>query len=112
MESCEHSCPSQALTDEVLAGRMAELNSAWQLLDESPKKICRDFKFKNFIEAHEFVAKVAELAEADNHHPDINYGWGFAKITFYTHNAGGLTEMDFAAAAKIDVIASACEAIQ
>lgn len=112
--SCKtnHSCPSEALADDVIQAKIQELNSAWTLVDEDFKKIRREFKFKNFAEAHEFVGKIAALAEADNHHPDINYGWGYAVITFYTHNAGGLTEMDFASAAKIDVIASASEAIQ
>jgi 4a-hydroxytetrahydrobiopterin dehydratase len=45
--------------------------------------------------------RVGELAEAEGHHPDICYGWGYCTVVFYTHKIGGLHENDFIMAAKV-----------
>jgi len=72
----------------------------WSLRDNS---IERNFKFRDFRQAVEFVNKVAEVAESENHHPDILlWSWNNVKITLTTHSAGGLSEKDFAVAEKID----------
>jgi 4a-hydroxytetrahydrobiopterin dehydratase len=60
------------------------------------------FDFKNFIESQEFINKVGSIAEFEGHHPDINFGWGYAKIKIFTHAIKGLAESDFILAAKID----------
>ena len=65
-------------------------------------EIFRDFKFKNFAEAFAFVNKVGTIAESEGHHPDINFGWGYVKITLFTHAVEGLSENDFIMAVKID----------
>ncbi|NJF39793.1 4a-hydroxytetrahydrobiopterin dehydratase, partial [Salmonella enterica] len=62
----------------------------------------RTFKFRNFREALAFVNRVGELAEEQNHHPDICFGWGRAEITVFTHKIDGLTESDFIFAAKVN----------
>ena len=68
-------------------------------------KVVRRFKFKDFKGAIDFVNKVAELAEAENHHPNISiYGWNKVKLTFFTHSINGLSENDFRMAAKINQI--------
>ena len=64
--------------------------------------ITKDFKFKNFLESQSFVNKVGEIAENESHHPDIWFGWGYAKIKIFTHAIKGLAESDFVLAAKID----------
>jgi len=64
----------------------------------------KSFKFKNFIESQEFVNKVGSIAEQESHHPDIYFGWGYTKITIFTHAIKGLAESDFILAAKIDQI--------
>ena len=67
------------------------------------KKISRDFKFKDFKAALDFVSKVAEVAEAEGHHPDILiHGWNRVRLELSTHAIGGLSENDFIMAAKID----------
>ena len=66
----------------------------------------QDFKFKNFIESQNFVNKVGEIAEIEGHHPDMWFGWGYAKIKIFTHAIKGLAESDFILAAKIDKISS------
>ena len=62
------------------------------------------FKFKNFIDSQDFINKVGKISEKENHHPDISFGWGYAKIVITTHAIEGLSENDFILAAKIDQI--------
>lgn len=76
----------------------------WEVVDGHHLK-CR-FKFKNFAEALVFVNKVGSLAEAEGHHPNISFGWGYADITTFTHAVDGLSENDFILAAKIDALLS------
>jgi 4a-hydroxytetrahydrobiopterin dehydratase len=76
---------------------------AWTL-KEGPSRIAREWRFGDFAAAFAFVRKVAELAEAEGHHPDIRFGWGYAQIEVHTHAIGGLHENDFILAAKIDAL--------
>ena len=64
----------------------------------------KEFKFKNFLESQNFVNKIGQIAEKEGHHPDIFFGWGYAKIKIFTHAIKGLAESDFVLAAKIDKI--------
>lgn len=72
----------------------------WSVVEEHHLR--KEFRFKNFREALDFVNRVGELAEEQAHHPDIDFGWGRARVTIYTHKIDGLTESDFVLAAKID----------
>ena len=67
----------------------------------------KKFEFKNFIESQKFVNEVGRVSEDEGHHPDIMFGWGYAKIKIYTHAIKGLAESDFILAAKIDKITNA-----
>jgi 4a-hydroxytetrahydrobiopterin dehydratase len=71
----------------------------WALVDEG-RRIERSFKFKNFKEAMDFVAKIGNLSESEGHHPDISFGWGWAKVSWQTKKIKGLHENDFIMAAK------------
>ena len=62
----------------------------------------KKFQFNNFLESQKFVNEVGEISEEEGHHPDINFGWGYAKIIITTHAIEGLSENDFILAAKID----------
>ena len=62
----------------------------------------KKFKFKNFLESQNFVNEVGRISEEERHHPDILFGWGYAKINITTHSIEGLSENDFILAAKID----------
>ena len=64
----------------------------------------KSFTFKNFMDSQNFVNKVGEISEKEGHHPDIIFGWGYAKINITTHAIKGLSENDFILAAKIDEI--------
>ena len=73
----------------------------WQLVDDA-HRIEREFRFKNFREALGFVDRVGELAESQGHHPDISFGWGYAKVSLRTKKIKGLHENDFIMAGRID----------
>ena len=77
----------------------------WQLIDDG-RRIMRDFKFKDFTTAFEFVKLVSDLAESEGHHPDITFGWGYVTVSLQTHKINGLHENDFIMAAKIDELVS------
>ena len=64
----------------------------------------KNFVFKNFINSQNFINKIGVLSEKENHHPEITFGWGYAKIAITTHAIEGLSENDFILAAKIDQI--------
>jgi 4a-hydroxytetrahydrobiopterin dehydratase len=64
----------------------------------------KEFKFKNFKESQNFINQVGDISESEGHHPDILFGWGYAKIKITTHAIHGLSENDFILAAKIDKI--------
>ena len=64
----------------------------------------KNFTFKNFVGSQKFINQVSDIAEAQGHHPDIVFGWGYAKIQIFTHKIKGLVESDFILAAKIDKI--------
>lgn len=75
----------------------------WNIIDD--KKIEKTLRFKDFASAVAFVNKVAEIAESENHHPDISiFSWNKVKFTLSTHSVGGLTENDFILASKIDEV--------
>ena len=76
----------------------------WTVLEN--KKISREFKFKNFVEAMNFVNRVASLAEAENHHPDIHIFYNKVFLELSTHATNGLSENDFILASKIDQVYS------
>ena len=75
----------------------------WQLQEEA-HRIERSFRFRNFREALTFVQEIGELAEAENHHPNISFGWGNASVSLQTKKIKGLHENDFIMATKIDRI--------
>lgn len=95
---CQGGVPSlRGLAAEKLLAKVG----SWHFSDEN-KKIQRKFTFANFMDAQNFAQKVGNIAESENHHPDICYGWGYCTITLYTHKIGGLHENDFIVAAKIN----------
>ena len=94
-----------ALTSEEAQRYLAQARN-WALLDDG-RKIERTYRFKDFREALGFVAQAGALAEAEGHHPDIAFGWGYATVSLQTKKIKGLHENDFIMAAKLDRIATA-----
>jgi 4a-hydroxytetrahydrobiopterin dehydratase len=76
----------------------------WNVLNDNDKNyfIEKEFKFKDYVTSEKFILNVGKIAELEGHHPDINFGWGYAKIKISTHAIKGLAESDFVLAAKID----------
>lgn len=75
------------------------LNSNWKLLDN---KIQREFIFKDFLSAFNFIKEIADLAENLNHHPDIFNSYNKVIISLTTHDLGGVSKKDFKLAMEID----------
>ena len=74
----------------------------WHLVPGEPLKIARRVRLKDFAQAMAFVDRVAELAEAEGHHPDFCVSWNRVSLELLTHAIGGLSENDFIMAAKIN----------
>jgi 4a-hydroxytetrahydrobiopterin dehydratase len=100
-EKCMPCKGEEAKIDSKQVLEMLKDLKGWQT-QEMERRLFKDFKFKNFVEALAFVKKVGEIAEAEQHHPDISFGWGYAEIVLTTHDADGLSRNDFIVAAKID----------
>ena len=88
------------LSDADIERRLAGADG-WQRGEGAT--IEREWRFKDFAAAIAFVDRVAEVAEAANHHPDILlHGWNKVRLTLSTHSEGGLTDADFRLAGEID----------
>ena len=87
------------LTGEEVEPLLAQLEG-WRVVEEH--HLSKEYKFTNFADALAFVKRVSGVAEAEGHHPDISFGWGYARIEIHTHAIGGLSESDFILAARID----------
>lgn len=82
---------------------LARLHDDWTL-SEDGTEIRRDFSFKGFYRTMGFVNAVAWIANQENHHPDLEVGWGHCLVKFSTHAINGLSENDFICAAKVDAL--------
>jgi 4a-hydroxytetrahydrobiopterin dehydratase len=78
----------------------------WDVKSDVKKNfyLIKNFNFQNFEQSQIFVNQVGIIAEEENHHPDIHFGWGYCKIKIFTHAIEGLAKSDFILAAKIDKI--------
>jgi 4a-hydroxytetrahydrobiopterin dehydratase len=88
----------------------SQIKSALAAVPKWTKKgatISRTYQFKFFPAAIQFVNTVAEIAERAWHHPDIDIRWNKVTLVLTTHDAGGLTEKDFALAQKFDRLPAA-----
>lgn len=81
------------------ARKLGEQIPGWEIYDKSIEKT---FKFANFMEAMAFANKITEIAEDQNHHPDLHISWGKVRVDLSTHSIGGLSMNDFIVAAKIN----------
>ena len=101
----EQKCiPCEGGADPLTRERSEKLLSSingW-IPSEDNKKISKEFKFKNFAEAMSFVNRVADLAEAEGHHPDIQINYNKVQLELTTHAIGGLSLNDFILASKIN----------
>jgi 4a-hydroxytetrahydrobiopterin dehydratase len=80
---------------------MTSVPQGWTIVDG---KLHRELRFADFVEAMKFVNRVADLAEAAQHHPDLTIQYNRVTITLWTHDTGGLTDKDYSLAAAIEKI--------
>lgn len=66
--------------------------------------LTKKLKFNDFKKSFKFIIEISKIAEEENHHPDLKFGWGYAEVVIFTHAINGLTESDFVLAAKINEI--------
>jgi 4a-hydroxytetrahydrobiopterin dehydratase len=96
---CEGGVPT--LSSDKVQALLAEL-PGWQLSADG-KKIQRQWRVKDFVHALDFFERVGQVAEQENHHPDLHLvGYRNVTIEIWTHAINGLSENDFILAAKID----------
>ncbi len=98
---CEGGIPAFTPGEVEVAARSV---SGWEVRD-GHKKLHRHLRFADFREAMRFVNAMAELAEAEGHHPDFCVHFSTVDVTLWTHAVGGLSENDFILAAKLDALA-------
>jgi len=98
---CEGGVAPLGATDAQVL--LQHLHEGWMLVDDA-HLLAREFHFKDFKEAMVFANKVADIAEAEQHHPDLAISWGSVTVELTTHAISGLSENDFILAAKIDEI--------
>jgi 4a-hydroxytetrahydrobiopterin dehydratase len=101
--SCDGKIPGFNITE---IHKYLKMVDGWEVKSDDSKiyYLIKEFKFKNFLESQNFANKVGDIAEKEGHHPDIWFGWGYAKIKIFTHAIKGLHENDFIIAAKVDQI--------
>ena len=93
-----------ALTSEEIAALRPQV-PAWEIVvSEGIPRLRREFRFRDFREALDFAVQVGELAEREQHHPDLHVAWGKLVVESWTHKIKGLHQNDFILAAKTDRI--------
>jgi 4a-hydroxytetrahydrobiopterin dehydratase len=104
-EPCRGGVPT--LTDREIAELKPQVVD-WQVVEVvGVKRLRREFRFKDFRSALDFAVQVGELAEREQHHPDLHLAWGKVVVEVWTHAIRGLHRNDFILAAKTDALFAA-----
>jgi 4a-hydroxytetrahydrobiopterin dehydratase len=105
MELAKRKCvPVKRGGPKLEGARIRELLGELRGWDAKDDKLTKTFQFKDFVTAMEFLNRVAEVAESEQHHPDFSVHYNKVDFTIWTHDVGGLSENDFIVAAKIDAL--------
>ena len=94
----------EGLKDKLSNNQIKEYISKIKGWQQKGNSIIKELKFNNFQSSLNFINQVGKIAEQEDHHPDIEFGWGYVKISLTTHALKGLSINDFILAAKIDNI--------
>ncbi len=86
---------------EASVNLMSQLDDGWKLAEDG-SGISRSFEFRDFYQTMAFVNALAWIAHREDHHPDLEVGYGRCLVRFSTHAIGGLSQNDFICAAKVD----------
>jgi 4a-hydroxytetrahydrobiopterin dehydratase len=93
---------TEPLSDTQIQSYLEQV-PGWNVFEESGiKKLARQYRFNNFLDALAFTNRVGEIAEQQDHHPALLTEWGKVTVTWWTHAAGGLHRNDFVMALKTD----------
>jgi len=95
---CQNGAPP--LTSKEVNKLFKKLGSEWSL--NGTGHLYKEYTFTNFMTPMAFANKIAEIAEAEDHHPDLKISWAMCAVEIWTHIVDGLTENDFILAAKIE----------
>jgi 4a-hydroxytetrahydrobiopterin dehydratase len=91
---------AEPLKGDAIKKLQGQIQDEWNVEDEH--HLSRTFKFDNFKQALDFTQAIGNLAEEQDHHPELQLGWGHVDVELWSHKIGGLSESDFILAAKID----------
>jgi 4a-hydroxytetrahydrobiopterin dehydratase len=83
---------AQQKLGEAAIDAWAATHAGWERVHQNA--LAKEFKYADFAAALAFVVRLGSAAEKANHHPDLELGWGRAKVTWTTHDAGGITQLD------------------
>jgi 4a-hydroxytetrahydrobiopterin dehydratase len=95
-------CLTEALSAEVIHERMETLSS-WQVKDNALERV---YNAGSYVEGLEKLNAIAQLSEAENHHPELTLAWRKLTVRYWTHTAHGITQLDFQLARKAEAILS------
>ncbi|MGH8042163.1 MAG: 4a-hydroxytetrahydrobiopterin dehydratase [Rudaea sp.] len=104
----QHCMPLKGKQHQVSGARAHELVGqlpGWKL-GLADAHIQKQFRFADFVHALAFANALGWIAECENHHPDLELGWGHCLVRFSTHDVGGLSMNDFICAAKVEVLSA------
>jgi 4a-hydroxytetrahydrobiopterin dehydratase len=108
-EPCRGGVPP--MQDEQIAPLLAQLGPGWHVVERADRKhgtiklLTGAYRFENFADAMQAAMRIGQMAEEQQHHPDLHVSWGRLVVEIWTHKIGGLTESDFVFAAKCDALA-------
>ncbi|MBO1531571.1 4a-hydroxytetrahydrobiopterin dehydratase [Psychrobacter sp. F1192] len=101
--SCEACRVGAPTVSETEARELLKQIPEWSLIEvDGIRQLQRQYKFKNFVTAMAFANQLADISEAEGHHPGILVEWGKATVTWWSHSIKGLHHNDFVMAAKTD----------
>jgi 4a-hydroxytetrahydrobiopterin dehydratase len=101
------------LDDAEIAPLLEQLGAGWHVADRADSRhgavrlLTCTYRFGDFASAMQAALQIGELAEEQQHHPDLHVSWGRLAVDVWTHKIGGLTESDFIFAAKCDALVGA-----
>ena len=101
--AAKHCVPCRGGTPPLKGAELEKLTTQlpdWRVIEEHHLE--KSYLFPDFKGSLEFINGIGAIAEVEGHHPDLCFGWGYVKITLYTHKIAGLSESDFILAAKVD----------
>ena len=100
-EACRIDAP--LVSDDEASVLLKEIEG-WQLVDDGVKKLKKEFSFSDYSDSIDFSNKVADMAEKEDHHPQIILEWGKVTVIWWSHKIKGLHKNDFICAAKTNKI--------